>query len=331
MVAPERLFTAISIDVEEEGLFCGRYERINPTIINARHLDRLEPFLERGVKFTLFCSHASFMDAQARAALARLRDRGGAEIGAHLHHWNTPPLEGSPDASGPVPAAKVSQKNMAAKLATLFRAARDFQGGPVESFRMGRWDLHSRFWPLLQENGVLCDASVRPMHFFASGPDGPDHFNAPADPYWAGDIFEIPATATPLCGCLPELLRQCPPFARASARHWAALAILPIEHPLWLLKLAARLHARQGGRALSFTWHSSEMMPGGAPHMPDRESVDKFIARMLAFLDWLEDNYDISYLTMGEMRAALGASSPRPLGAGDWLPQKRLAGERAHA
>lgn len=154
----ETLYLVVSLDVEEEGLFGGRYARRAPRVTNTAQLSRLAPLLERGVRPTLFCAHSVLTDPASRAILARLRDMSGAEIGAHLHHWNTPPLDLDSHAGGQsdmadvtnsVPAASVPAALMAAKLGTLFRVGEDFQGAPLTSFRMGRWDLHRAHWPLL--------------------------------------------------------------------------------------------------------------------------------------------------------------------------------------
>ncbi len=335
--AKRPLTVVLSLDVEEEGLFGGRYACHAPGVRNTAALTRLAPLLERGVRPTLFCAHSVFADADSRRALARLRDVHGAEIGAHLHHWNTPPL--TPEAAAApggmlsrVPAAAVPDDCMAAKLATLFRAGADFQGAPLTSFRMGRWDLHAPLWPLLERLGVRCDASVRPLHCAppASVCADPDHFAAPADPYWVGEgaarLLEAPLTVTPLFTWLPRLTRALPGRAggalRASLRHWGALALLPVQHPLPLLRLTTLLHAARGGRVLSLTWHSSELFPGGAPHMPDEASVRRFMEKLLAYLDWLDATFAVRFLTLEELRRAAERGDFRPgiaaPGGGDW-------------
>ncbi len=335
--AKRPLTVVLSLDVEEEGLFGGRYACRAPGVRNTAALTRLAPLLERGVRPTLFCAHSVFADADSRRVLARLRDVHGAEIGAHLHHWNTPPL--TPEAAAApggmlarVPAAAVPDGCMAAKLATLFRAGADFQGAPLTSFRMGRWDLHAPLWPLLEEQGVRCDASVRPLHCGkpASANADPDQFDAPADPSWVGEgttrLLELPLTVTPLFPWLPRLARALPGGAgaalRASLRHWGALALLPVQHPLPLLRLTTLLHAARGGRVLSLTWHSSELFPGGAPHMPDEASVRRFMEKMLAYLDWLDATFAVRFLTLEELRRAAEHGDFRPgsapAGAGDW-------------
>lgn len=331
------LAVVLSLDVEEEGLFGGRYACKNPPVRNTAGLARLAPLLERGARPTLFCAHSVLADAASRRVLATLRDDHGAEIGAHLHHWNTPPLTPEAASAGEltrVPAAAVPQALMAAKLKTLFAAGADFQGAPLTSFRMGRWDAHAPLWPLLAELGVRCDASVRPLHrgkpADSNAPGAPDHFDAPADPYWLGDgagrLLEMPLTVTPLFSWLPGLMRALPQGAgaalRASLSHWGALALLPVQHPLSLLRLTTLLHAARGGQVLSLTWHSSEMFPGGAPHMPDEAAVARFLTKMCAYVDWLGESFDLRFLTLEELRreAEAGAFVPaRPDAAtGDW-------------
>lgn len=332
------LTVVLSLDVEEEGLFGGRYACKNPPVRNTAALDRLAPLLERGARPTLFCAHSVLTNAASRRVLATLRDKHGAEIGAHLHHWNTPPL--TPEAADAgeltrVPAAAVPEALMAAKLKTLFAAGVDFQGAPLTSFRMGRWDAHAPLWPLLAELGVRADASVRPLHCGKGPLRGPDHFDAPADPYWLGSganrLLEMPLTVTPLFSWLPGLSRALPQGAgetlRASLPHWGALALLPVQHPLSLLKLTTLLHAARGGQVLSLTWHSSEMFPGGAPHMPDKGAVTRFLDKMCAYVDWLGESFDLRFLTLEELRreAEAGNFAPALPGAatGDWTwPQQ---------
>ena len=73
--------------------------------------------MERGVRPTLFCAHSVLADDASREHLAAMQ-AAGAEIGAHLHHWNTPPLPpGTPDSLPAVPAAALSSSLLADKLA----------------------------------------------------------------------------------------------------------------------------------------------------------------------------------------------------------------------
>ena len=95
-----------------------------------------------------------------------------------------------------------------------------------------------------------------------------------------------------------------------------------MQHPLALLKLTTLLPAARGGQVLSLTWHSSEMFPGGAPHMPDEAAVTRFMDKMCAYVDWLGERFALRFLTLDELRRAaeageLAPGRPGP-GRGDW-------------
>lgn len=320
MSSPCPLHLTVSLDVEEEGLFGGRYAQRDVTVANVTHLKRLTPLMqEHNIPVTLFCAYSVLGDVAACEVLAGLRDRYGAEIGAHLHHWNTPPLQdgGSEYRSvGDVPS-----EVMEAKLHTLLEAGRRFQGAPLTSFRMGRWDMHRSLWPLLARAGVRVDASIRPLH---CGRGGPDHFDAPSDPYVVqvegAELLEVPLTCTPLFRGLPRILRGAGREVCASVQKWGALALLPVYHPLWAMRLITRLHIARGGRVISLTWHSSEMMPGGAPHMPDMAAVDRLLRRVDAYVRWLTETWPVEAVTMNELRHAVRPDMPCRTGADvDWI------------
>lgn len=326
---PDTLFVAISIDVEEEGLFGGRYACRRPSVRNTAHLRRLLPLMARGVRPTLFCAHSVLIDEASQESLAALQD-AGAEIGAHLHHWNTPPLRpDTPDSLPGVPAAALSPSLLAAKLQSLLAAARTLATSPVVSFRMGRWDAHPQLWPLLAQAGIQVDASVRPLHGKRCAADGlalcPDHFNAPFHPYTiatpCGPLVEVPLSAVPLLPGLPALIRALPAALRSRVQarfhQWGALALLPVEHPLPVMRLVTRALHLYGARLLSLTWHSSEMMPGGAPHIPDEAAATRLLDKIARWLDWLETRYDVAYLPMRAV-AARCPLYPPPALTGDW-------------
>ncbi len=323
------LFVVVGIDVEEEGLFGGRYACRRPSVRNTARLSLLRPLMERGVRPTLFCAYSALVDEPSREILAALQ-ADGAEIGAHLHHWNTPPLEpDTPDSLGSVPAAALSPSQLDAKLRVLLDAAHAFSADPVVSFRMGRWDAGPDLWPLLARAGIRVDASVRPLHGKRVGPDGlavrPDHFNAPFHPYTIatpfGSLLEVPLSVAPLLPGLAAATRLPPPALRRSLRagfhQWGALALLPVEHPLALMRLAAQNLCLRGARLLSLTWHSSEMMPGGTPHIPDEAAARRLLDKISRWLDWLESRRPVVYLSMRDVPERC-APRPAPPLEGDW-------------
>src|SRR5437667_52579 len=80
----------VSVDTEEDNW---QPCREGVTIENIRELPRLDVlFQQLGVRATYFATYQVAIREWAAATLRQLRT-GGAEIGAHLHPWNTPPLD----------------------------------------------------------------------------------------------------------------------------------------------------------------------------------------------------------------------------------------------
>jgi len=321
-----RLRVIVSLDVEEEGLFSGRYATADCTAHNVSLLPRLAPLTrELGFPISLLCTYTVFMNPDARVTLARMRDSLGAEIGAHLHHWNTPPT--GPETSPPIPADQLAPDVLRARLRSLLRAGQDFQGEPLRAFRMGRWDIKAAIRPLLAEEGIRVDSSVCPLRAFKNGPD---HFLAPADPYWAeGGLLEVPITQIALHPWFPPALHA---IARAlpeqrgqrlldSFRFWGAFSANPVWHSATVMRLAARWHVARGGKVFCLFWHSSEMMPGASPRIRTQEDADALLVRVYDFLSWLKETCCAQGITLAALAHDPTAQSfpMRPAGeCGDW-------------
>ncbi|SDF17570.1 hypothetical protein [Desulfovibrio legallii] len=329
----EPLRVIVSLDVEEEGLFSGRYAATGCGVRNVALLRELAPLTrELGFPLTLFCAHTVFANAEARPHLAWMRDSCGAEIAAHLHHWSTPPLSADAVNDGPPPRTDTLPRPLLrARLHNLLEAGRDFQSAPLTSFRMGRWDCKAALRPLLAAEGITLDSSVCPLRVFDHA--GPDHFLAPADPYWATPMTEphapaatalliSPLTQIPLARPLAWLwhsLSHGRPWAD-NFHFWGALSPNPVWHAAPVMRACARLHARRGGQVLHLFLHSSELLPGGSPNVPDAAAAAALRRKLYNFLAWLRESRPVRGLTAAQLRAeapALGFG-PRPDGPGDW-------------
>lgn len=322
--ADPALRVIVSLDVEEEGLFSGRYAATGCSVRNVALLRRLAPLTrELGFPLTLFCAYTVFADAEACGHLAWMRDHCGAEIAAHLHHWSTPPADAAPAPDGPpLRTDRLPRDLLRRRLRSLLEAGQTFQSAPLTSFRMGRWDLKAAVRPLLAEEGITLDSSVCPLRAFAGG--GPDHFLAPADPYWPGDapgLLESPVTQLPLVRTAARMWRRLARPSLTDAFHfWGALSPNPVWHAAAVMRAAARLHSMRGGRVLHLFLHSSELLPGGSPNVPDRRAADALYRKLYAFLAWLGETYVVRGVTAAQLRTeapSLGFG-PRPAGPGDW-------------
>jgi hypothetical protein len=303
----------ISIDVEEEGLFFGQYPRTPPGVTNVAELTRLEFIPEEfGLPLTLLVSYHVARDPAACRVLREWRERYGAEIGVHLHPWNTPPFAdlGEPE---PVPSARMPRKLLRDKFANLLTEIRtNLEAAPC-SFRMGRFDAGPQIFGLLPEFELMVDSSVAPLT-----PKGAQagHFLAPADPYVLEvpgaknpTLLEVPITMVPVVAGTPGLLLRMagalPPAwgrrLRDGFRYVGAAGVQPAWFPLASMQLAARLHRLRGGRVLTMFFHSSELKPGASRLFPTETAVRRFVAKIRTFLTWLAESGPVEGVTLAEL------------------------------
>jgi hypothetical protein len=292
----------ISLDVEEEGLFSGRYPR-DSGVTNVAQLRRLE-FIpqEFGFPLTLLVSHRVAQDQAACEVLARWRDLYGAEIGVHLHPWSTPPFA---DLAGPepIPAEHLPLPLLRAKFGSLIKQVQDSWGITPVSFRMGRFDFGPRVLGLLPEFGLQVDSSIVPLTLKGSG----DYFLAPPDPFpLTPAALEVPLTLVPVLASLPgalaRLARGLPGNTGRRLLNWfkfaGAAGIQPAWFPLASMRLAAGLHRRRGGRVLTMFFHSSELQPGASRLFPSEPAVAALVAKIRAFLSWLAATGPVEGVTL---------------------------------
>ncbi|MEW6659012.1 MAG: hypothetical protein AB1424_10155 [Thermodesulfobacteriota bacterium] len=309
---------AISIDVEEEGLFSGKYPRTPPGVSNVANLARLE-FIPRefGFPLTLLVTYQMARDPAARKVLEYWRDHYGTEIGAHLHPWNTPPF---PDLAGPEPvrSEKIPRQALKEKLVNLVGAIQENLGVTPRSFRMGRFDWGPRLLSLLPEMGFQVDSSMVPL---TQKVGGPDYFLAPNDPFRlpvpgaaGGTLLEVPLTMVPVIAGAPRLIYRVTGALpgdwgirlRSRFPYLLAAGIHPVWFPLPSMRLAARLHRRRGGRVLNLFLHSSELAAGGTPQFPNEAAVARLVAKIRAFLAWLKATGPVEGITLAELSRSAG-------------------------
>lgn len=302
------------MDVEEEGLFSGIYQRRSLRVENVRQLRRLE-FIpdEFGLPLTLLTTYQVARDPVCREILTGWRDRWHAEIGAHLHHWNTPPFQDLPFIE-PINSDFLPKPLLRAKLDTLLTELKNHMGVSPCSFRMGRFDLGKQVMSLLPEFGLRVDSSVMPLRRIAGSPD---HFLAPCDPYLLqgdedhhfGAILEVPLTQVGLfstsrqtvhrVGC--ALPRDKGNLFFLAYQHLAVVGIHPALFPLASMKCATRLHRMRGGQVLTMFLHSSELQPGATPSFRSRAAVERLTGKIRNYLTWLLRTERIQGLTLSSL------------------------------
>lgn len=318
----------VTIDVEEEGLFSDCYDQHNNRVENVRHLVLLDSlFRQLDIRPTLLVTYPVINHAGNRSLMERLRRDWHAEVGAHLHPWNTPPLRRLPGKE-PLPSEHIPADLLEEKLHRLLSSLRDADVVPT-SFRMGRFNMGPRMFSVLERTDIRVDSSVAPMRLKYGGPD---HLAANVDPYFADPsdptrtgnsrILEAPVTILPVLPKLGRFLDGLRTRGRlpASWISWFAMNLgsFPAQ-PMWTglnrLKAAARLHQLRGGKVLTIFFHSSELMPGGCPAHPTPRHVERFLGRLMAFLSWLRREIGVESVTLSELHPIY--EDARTIGVGE--------------
>ncbi len=307
----------ITVDVEEEGLFTGRYPRIPSGVKSVHELARVE-FITREFRFplTLLVTYPAAVDRECGRVLRSWRRELGAEIGAHLHPWNTPPFPKLPFPE-PVRSDLLPDPLIRAKLESLTEAMGNRLEVKPASFRMGRFDLSAGMRRLLPACGLHTDSSVVPYRLMENGAD---HFLAENDPFWwdgneaGGDsLLEVPLTQLALFPRLSaELYRvSCRMTGKGRLKLFStfrALGVVGIQ-PAWYslpsMQWAARLHHSRGGKVLTLFFHSTELLPGASPYSPSDAAVRRLTEKIRRFLRWLTTRYSIEGMTLSQLHRSI--------------------------
>ncbi len=240
----------------------------------------------------------------------------GAEIGAHLHPWTTPPFSLSRDTERLIHRFphELSKEELKNKLLSLTEIITKNFGQPV-SFRSGRWGFNDGVAKELSGQGYLIDCSVTPKLSWQNtkgDPNkngGPDYRQAPLIPYYRNGILEIPLTVVAtgifnkenclvlkIFNFLPENL-----FKKIINRLFFRIKTLRIfpetsKNDLEAIILSAK---KNNLPVIEFMIHSSELMPGGSKYGENPADIEK-IYKNLEELFFLVNKHKIKGLTLKE-------------------------------
>lgn len=287
----------ITVDTEGDNLWA---RPTDVTTRNAEYLPRFQALCEKyGFKPT-YLTNWEMANCPAFAELGKdVIRRGTGEIGMHLHAWNSPPqfaLTADDDRFQPYlieyPAEQIREKvkAMTDRLAEVF-------GRRPTSHRAGRWGFDATYARILIEHGYTVDCSVTPnvsWQFCKGDParaGGPDYTHFPEAPYFLdpadisrpGDspLLELPVTVirTRRYPAPVELARR-----RLAGSFFGTIAmrkafpntawLMPTGHNGPALLRVLETVRRERRSYAQFVIHSSELMPGGSPKLPDAGAID---------------------------------------------------------
>lgn len=334
MNAPQAEQPAFLITVDTEGDNLWSRPR-TVTTRNAEYLPRFQSLCEKYRLKPTYLTNWEMANCPAFVELGTdVIRRGTGEIGMHLHAWNSPPefaLTPDDDRFQPYlieyPAAVIREKVkvMTDRLAEVF-------GRRPTSHRAGRWGFDATYARVLIEHGYTVDCSVTPnvsWQFCKGDPSnrgGPDYTDFPESPYFLdpGDIrrpgdsplLELPVTVI--------RTRRYPAAVEFTRRRLAGsffgtrVMRKAFPNTAWLMPTGGNgasllrvleMVRRERRPYAQFVIHSSELMPGGSPKLPDGRAIDAMYADIEALF---QSARDFTGQTLSEFRERVVAATPFP-------------------
>jgi len=317
----------VTIDVEGDNLW-SKPRQIETR--NAAFLARFQALCERyGLKPTYLTDYEMAMEPAYVAFGRDVLARRTAEIGMHLHAWNTPPLVPltADDASSAPYLIEYPQTIQRQKIAFMTELLERTFATKMRSHRAGRWAFDSFYASVLNEQGYTADCSVTP-HLKWTRHDGGaarisvDYRAFPAQPFWLNDRFSSVQGCSSLLEVPMTVVNPVPPALQAlgvceSAEKGFAQRLARRFWPIqWLRPKGGNLKSmcailararRENWRYVEFMLHSSELMPGGSPGFPTPDSIAKLYDDLESLFDFAAQ--DFVGQTLDEFRQNAASSS----------------------
>jgi hypothetical protein len=289
--APPTMF--VVVDTEAEFDWTRPFERGFTSVHAIDQIERGQAVFDRyGLRPVYVVDYPIATETRSVARLRAILERGGCEIGAHLHPWTTPPFAEEVSSRnsypGNLPAALEREK-----LAHLMAVIESNFGVRPRFYKAGRYGFGPNTAAALADAGIQVDLSVLP------GADlrrdgGPDFRALKPRPYWIGgrQVLTVPMTRSPV-GLLPPLgalteqwhrsplLRLIPlqaAFSRARIVDTITLTPEGVTAAEQIRLLSALL--RRGTRQFVLHYHSPSLEAGHTSYTRTESGVVEFVSRL---------------------------------------------------
>jgi len=298
---------------------------------NVREIPRLQQFCERlGLRPTYFVNYQVMAQRWAADVFGGIHRSGRAEVGGHVHPWNTPPCEDGGDRFGTMLCSYPADMQDA-----LIRIVTEHIGSATgsapTSFRAGRFGLNQMTVGFLAGLGYRVDSSVTPYFSWGGrggGVGGQDFTNAPLGIYRIDE--SAPVTQSVAGGALIEVPISSG-FTRLGPRSWRHLASLrrrddlpsravlsvanrfgrvrrvllsPEVATLSDMLALARGLVRERVSHVHLFFHGTSMRPGLTPFTRTAADVDRLLGRVEGFVEGLTALTSVKPMTVTEAALA---------------------------
>ncbi len=320
-MSDERIQVVLTIDTEPNNAWT---DHRNTSVTNVRELLSLQTMLAKlGAKATCLTSSGVVRNGEATEVLQELVRSGEAEIGAHLHPWESPPfMESGIDRKYQTYPHELPLEIFEQKLGRLTESiAKQFI--PPTSYRGGRWGIAPEHLSVLERMGFEVDTTVTPLIDWRetvgipeslNGSGGIDYRSAPRHSYHPdysdvgrkGDalIVEVPLTVA-FTRRVPSFIRRAygglPVFVRRVLGRsglirpvWA----MPSEETEKDLKRMLAVALDEGLPIINISIHSSELMVAGSPLSRTERDVEHILSKLESVLSILASDDRCVFTTL---------------------------------
>lgn len=311
-MAESRPAFLITIDTEGDDLW-SRPRTIRTE--NARFLPRFQALCESFRLKPTYLVNYEMARCPAFVEFGReVSASGNAEIGMHLHAWNSPPLTPLTDRDEWHQPYLVEYPPdvIRDKIAVLTDLLEETFSARMRSHRAGRWAMNAPYARLLAVRGYQVDCSVTPHLTWRQeagaprGAGGSDYRSFPELPYFmdpddigrpgSSSLLEVPATVM-LNDSLPA--RTLRALVGDQSRLRRLLRPLCPDH-LWLRPKRGNLRAmttilrralREQRPCVEFVLHSSELMPGANPTFRTPGDIERLYGDLEVLFAMARDHF----------------------------------------
>ena len=280
----------ITIDTEGDNLWS------SPRVVttnNARFLPRFQSLCDRfKFKPTYLTNYEMAINPGYVEWMREQQVRNAAEVGMHLHAWNSPPLVAlTPDDFRYQPyLPEYSDDIMREKINFMTDLLTEEFGRRPTSHRAGRWGFDERYSRMLVDQGYVVDCSVVPGVSFAThlgdpkGNGGPDYSSFPERAYFldpddirrdrTGGLLELPVTTMTRRPRMKWTGRLPGVAGKVGRRLEGFVQLRPNGRNIDALLRCVDRAVVENRPYIEFMLHSSELMPGGSPTFTSARSIE---------------------------------------------------------
>lgn len=311
---PDRPILSLVVDTESEFVWSKGVTDDKGSVESIAQLSRAQDICDPfGARICYVLDHPVASNPSSVPILRALIARG-AEIGAHLQPWTTPPviepLGGNLAFPGNLPASLERLK-----LAELKSVIERNFGITPRVYKAGRYGISENTLSTLEELGFDVDLSVTPG-FDYTEEGGPDFSRFAASPYHFGrtrPLLELPTTS----GFVGYLAALGQPLWEAAGRPQlrglhlrglmdrtgglSRLRLSPEGYDLGQMIRLTEFLFRRGCRHFSLSFHSSTLLAGFTPYSETPADVDIVLAKIRDYLVYFRDRLGGEFKTPTEV------------------------------